>query len=284
VTVSLQGLVWVRRIARRYGAEMKCYWQETASVADFLRLMRVRLSLSKVGGLACRAPIVVDVRVASLGGAIRLRSHTTDISVLKELVIGRTYDSSVERAQGRVHTIVDLGANTGLAARLLLNRYPGAAIVCVEPDPDNAALLRQNLEQAPCGAQIVQACVGAHERRVKLASSTGAWGYTMEDLDDGDGNGDVEVVALERILNDAGIEQVDVLKCDIEGAEREVFAACGAWIDRVRLAMVECHDGLNGDALLRLIEANGGHFEILARRRDDVAAHELVTLHNTSAT
>jgi FkbM family methyltransferase len=251
-------------------------------VGDFLRLMRIRLSLSKVGGLACPHPIVAEVRLASLGGTIRLRSHTSDVSVLKELLLGGTYDATSRYAERRIRTIVDLGANTGLAARWLLNRHPGATIVCVEPEPKNAAMLRSNVKGTTRGAQVVEACVGARERRVRLTSSIGAWGYAMKELNEGEENG-VEVVTLERVLEETGVQQVDLLKCDIEGAEREVFAACAPWIDRVRLAVVECHDGFNGDALLALIGANGARFEIVNRERDDVTAHEVVTLRNVTA-
>ena len=34
-----------------------------------------------------------------------------------------------------------------------------------------------------------------------------------------------------------------MLKCDVEGAERALFADCAAWIGRVRTLAVETHDG-----------------------------------------
>jgi hypothetical protein len=37
------------------------------------------------------------------------------------------------------------------------------------------------------------------------------------------------------------IESIDLLKVDIEGAEKEVFAACD-WMDSVRCLMIELHD------------------------------------------
>jgi hypothetical protein len=37
-----------------------------------------------------------------------------------------------------------------------------------------------------------------------------------------------------------GLDRIDVLKCDIEGAEAELFEDA-PWMDRVGMAVVECH-------------------------------------------
>jgi len=36
--------------------------------------------------------------------------------------------------------------------------------------------------------------------------------------------------------------RIDVLKCDIEGSETEVFKDCSSWIRRVRCMAVEVHN------------------------------------------
>ena len=143
----------------------------------FARLMRVRLSQSKIGPLVCPRPIVVQVALRSLGPGVMLRSHTTDISVLGEILVSRNYEVAAIAA-GNAKTIVDLGANTGLAARWLLERFPQARIVCVEPESGNLAVLMHNL--APYGdrARVIGACVGGHERRVALVGSLATNGDT----------------------------------------------------------------------------------------------------------
>jgi len=64
-----------------------------------------------------------------------------------------------------------------------------------------------------------------------------------------------------EILQTHGIGILDLLKCDIEGAEREVFAACDAWIGRVRCMVVEVHDGLGIPELAHALARAGGRFE-----------------------
>jgi FkbM family methyltransferase len=263
-------------VLRRYARETPIFWAETANLAGFIDLMRVRLSLSKLGRLACRHPMTVDVSLASFGGRVRLRSHTTDISVARELILGDSYGALARNVRAPVRSIVDLGANTGLAARWLRTRWPDATLVCVEPEQHNAGTLRENIRDA----QIIEACVGARERRVALRTRTGAWGYKMIELSEPDAPAETEVLTMERILGTCGLGEVDVLKCDIEGAERELFEDCASWIERVRLATVECHRGLDGDKLLALIESNGGHFELVDRVRDPERGYETVTLRN----
>jgi FkbM family methyltransferase len=52
----------------------------------------------------------------------------------------------------------------------------------------------------------------------------------------------VEASTLDKILSDHKIDVVDILKIDIEGAEKEVFENSAAWIDRVGVIVIELHD------------------------------------------
>jgi hypothetical protein len=45
---------------------------------------------------------------------------------------------------------------------------------------------------------------------------------------------EVETATLGDVLDMAGVERVDALKIDIEGAERTIFADAGRWAPRVR--------------------------------------------------
>ena len=43
-------------------------------------------------------------------------------------------------------------------------------------------------------------------------------------------------------MRDFGLAHIDILKVDIEGAEKEVFSDTSKWIDRVGSLIVETHD------------------------------------------
>jgi FkbM family methyltransferase len=248
-----------RRTLARHLKTVVTYAREAATPADFWRLMRVRLSQSKLGPVACPRPIQVDVRLRSLG-RVALRSHSSDIVVLGELIEGGFYEPLAGAAPAGVQTIVDLGANTGLAARWLLRRFPGARLVAVEPQDGNLAVLRRNLDGAP--ASVLGACVGATARRVTMVGARED-GFRMSD----GGEGDTAVITMGDVLDELGGDRIDVLKVDIEGAEEELFADCAAWIDRVGVLSVECHHPFTADDLLAKLDAAGVRSSAIAVER-----------------
>jgi FkbM family methyltransferase len=256
-------------------SEVVTYWRESAKPDDFARLMRVRLSQSKVGRWVAPSPITVTVDLRTLGPAVTLRSHTTDISVLKELLVGDSYEPlPVDRS---VKTVIDLGANVGLSHRWLRSRYPEARFVCVEPDPGNLEILRANVRAVDDTAVIHAACVGGRERRVTMATTSGEWGFRMSDAEDADGG--IDVITMDALLADAGFDRVGVLKCDIEGAEAEVFADCASWIDRVDAMSVECHnDMMRSDQLMETVSENGGSFTVRHLESNPHLGFDIITL------
>jgi FkbM family methyltransferase len=243
--------------------------------------MRVRLSQSKVGRWVTPESIVVDVDLVSLGRSVRLRSHTTDISVLGEVVGGDSLGHLP--ADLDAETVVDLGANIGLAYRLLRSRYPAARFVCVEPDPGNLEILRANVRAVDSASEIVGACVGGHARRVKLTTVDGEWGFRMSDVHDAD-DADTDVLTMEQLIERAGIERIDVLKCDVEGAEVELFADCASWIGLVDCMVVECHaDVMTAESLMQALARNGARFELLHVERNPQFGYEMATLRRVAA-
>jgi FkbM family methyltransferase len=247
------------------------YTREAAGLSDFLRLWQVRLSQSKIGFVVCPSPILTKVHLKSLGGRVYLRSHTTDISVLGEVVGAQSYAAAaaVLAADGEPATIIDLGGNTGIAARWLLGKFPTATLCSVEPEGGNYAMLERNLAgRATC----LRACAGSVERTVRMSGSDED-GFRMVD----DPNGDVRVMTIPTIINAVGTPDVDLLKVDIEGAEQELFDSCRPWIGRIRVLSVECHAGYSPDDLLEALRRNGARVDLLDRA-GDISAHGYETV------
>jgi FkbM family methyltransferase len=225
--------------------------------------MRVRLSQSKVGPLVCPRRITIDADLHSLGRGVRLRSHTSDISVLGEVLLAGSYIPAAAALDDATATIVDLGANTGLVARWLLERFPNARIVSVEPEPGNLAVLRHNLTPYDSRAVVVGACVGARERRVALETTHGEFAFEMKEVTGAAEAGDADVVTMSTVLDALGSRCVDFLKCDIEGAERELFSSCGEWAPLVRVMSVECHGAFTARDLINALHAHAVKHQIL---------------------
>jgi FkbM family methyltransferase len=273
----------VNRVAlRRWRDQVGLYWRECDRTRDFVAIMRVRLSQSKVGGFVTPAPIVVDVDLKDLGPRVRLRSHTTDISVLTEIMLGGSLGQLPAGLEPE--TVVDLGANIGLSYRWLRARYPRARFVCVEPDPANFEILKANVSAAGGDCQVIAACVGGESRRVRLDAFDGEWGFRLADVDD-PSEADTDVLTMAQILERAGMSSIGVLKCDIEGAEVELFADCHQWIGSVDHVVIETHaDVVTTDSLLDTIARNGGHFDVLGIDARPHLGFDMVTLRRTADT
>lgn len=248
----------VRRV-RRWTQEVACYVKETRSVPDLVHLMRIRLALSLIGPWACPQPRMGEVAIRSLGGRVQLRSHTTDISVLNELIVSNGYEAAADLIPPPA-TILDLGANTGLAARWFLSRWPDARVAAVEPEPGNVEVLKANLRGT--SSQVLAVAAGGWERETPLSTRDGEYAYTIVGPP-GETPIQVPVLTMATILAKTEMKEIGLLKADIEGAEAELFSDCSGWISSVRALVVECHNGYTAQELLSDCRRGGSEFRLV---------------------
>ncbi|HYF47278.1 MAG TPA: FkbM family methyltransferase, partial [Acidimicrobiales bacterium] len=111
--------------------------------------------------------------------------------------------------------VIDAGAHVGTFAAVAAAH--AARVVAVEPNPDNLALLRSNLERNGIeNVEVVEAALwpGGAEVELALAGPTSAGSVVAE------GQGTtltVSTVDLDALVDRVGA--VDLLKLDVEGAE-----------------------------------------------------------------
>jgi FkbM family methyltransferase len=166
-----------------------------------------------------------------------------------------------------VETIVDLGANIGFASRWLFCKFRGARLVAVEPDPFNATFLRANLANVP-GSTVVEACIAARDQEVYLQLGTQADNHVMVHRPS-EKSLAVPGISMLSLMRRCGLERIDLLKVDIEGAEAELLGETAEqWIGRVGCAVIELHDELPIDELKRRLAPHG--FEVLPSRDFEV--------------
>ena len=157
---------------------------------------------------------------------------------------------------GPVDVVVDAGANVGLAAVWFAHKYPGARIVALEPDPENAALLRLNTSRHP-EVEVLEAALWREDTTLDLLDpGGGSWSMQVRESDEAPAAlGRVEALSMPTVLERFGIERVGLLKVDIEGAELELFDDASAWIDRVDAIAVELHDRFRPGCSRRFFDA-----------------------------
>jgi FkbM family methyltransferase len=144
--------------------------------------------------------------------------------------------------------IVDLGANIGLATMFFAIKYPDARILAVEPEEDNYDMLVGNTSGLGSRLKAVNAAAWTHDGIINLQTEDihgkhlEAWAYQVTS-DVGRSKRAVRCSTLKTLLDNAGLDTVDILKIDIEGSELELFSEnTEGWINRAEFIMVETHD------------------------------------------
>ncbi len=130
------------------------------------------------------------------------------------------------------NTIVDLGANYGFFALWAKERSPNATVLCVEPNRYIYPFMVRNLDGLE-NIRFENKAVGAKDGWqdfdfVRQVPSIAGKTLRMTErvwLDKAlISTQRVETVSLETLLKNHGLEVVDILKVDIEGAEGELLA------------------------------------------------------------
>lgn len=229
-------------------------------------------------------PITLAVAVPCIAHPVYLRARTTDVALCQEILLQGLYEGEFREAP---RVIVDAGANAGLSSVFYANKFPHSRIIAVEPEPSNYEMLLKNTAPYP-GITPVHAALWKENGTLNLFD-TGAGNTTFRVAETADskgthGAGRVRAVTLEKLMADYGLERIDLLKMDVEGAEKEIFEHSSAWIDRVGLIAVELHDWIRSGSSERVrLAAREFPFE---QQRGDVTyfarsehALELASVH-----
>jgi FkbM family methyltransferase len=181
-----------------------------------------------------RRPIETQVFAPGILHSIHLRVGTSDVSLFRDILLNKEYEWELPSGP---RVIVDAGANIGLSSIFYANRYPHARIICVEPEPSNARMLRKNMAYYP-NSVIVEAALWNHNEPVSVVDpGVGEWGFRTIP-----GSSNMRGITLDTLMDQCGIDYIDLLKVDIEGAEKEVFENPSQWIDRLGVIVIEPHD------------------------------------------
>ncbi len=226
-------------------------------VKMFTNMSSIRYSLASRG-----AVVEMNFRGrGKVGPTIRLRKGTTDLVVCKKIFLDLEYNLNFPNS---LTSIIDGGANIGAASIYLAEKFPHAKILAVEPDPENLILLKLNVASYP-NIKIYGNALWGVRKTVRLGRSVGFDSSAVTTSNALGTAYEVETVTIDYLLDENNFAKLNFLKLDIEGAERELFADCQTWIDRVEAIAVEVHDFL--DPMCRQsVEDATNHFSVRDER------------------
>ena len=161
---------------------------------------------------------------------------------------------------------MDCGGNIGCSAVYFANVYPNAQIYSVEPEIENFKMLTYNTVFYN-KIQPINAALWNKETFIKIADISADTNAYMTVETTADDPQSLKTTTVSKILNESGFDEIDLLKIDIEGAEKEVFSApdVDEWLPKVKVLVIELHDrGKKGcsRALFTAISKYDWHFEL----------------------
>lgn len=171
---------------------------------------------------------------------IVLRRGTSDIWCLEKVFLEQEYKTPF---QVDPKVIVDAGANIGMATLFFSQKYPRASIIAIEPEASNFAILTKNCAELP-NVTLINAALWPTEQALVIQNSTAEkWAFLVTEREKVAECEPVKAVTIPGLLRQLGVEYIDVLKLDIEGAERELFnIGAESWLGAVGQIIIELHD------------------------------------------
>lgn len=171
---------------------------------------------------------------------IIVRRGTSDISCLQNVFLDQEYETPF-RVDPKI--IIDAGANIGMTTLFFSEKYPGARIVAIEPEASNFAILRKNCAGLPNVTLIHAALWPTEQALVIQDSSAEKWAFSVIEGKNSTGSQPVKAITIPVLLRELGVKHIDILKLDIEGAERELFnTGAESWLGTVGQIIIELHD------------------------------------------
>jgi FkbM family methyltransferase len=184
--------------------------------------------------------------------SIYLRPGTSDFPVFESVMVQHGYEIDYGLSP---KVIFDCGANIGLTTVFYANRFPEAKIISIEPEADNFALLKKNTEHYP-NVHIYQNGLWNKATSLKVEDKGfGEWGFMASEVPEGT-HGAVKTVTIPDLMHQQECNEIDILKIDIEGSEKELFESnYETWLSKVKVLVIELHDRMREGASLSFFRA-----------------------------
>ncbi|MFA9189972.1 FkbM family methyltransferase [Flavobacterium sp. FZUC8N2.13] len=145
--------------------------------------------------------------------------------------------------------LIDAGANVGFATIYLSQKKIFDKIFCIEPSKSNFEILKKNVSSldTTINLTLLENALSAKENEsfyIENHFRDGKdWSLTTTQRE----NGEVKGITINEIIKKHQLEEITLLKIDIEGAERFIFDESEnlAFLDKTKVIVVEIHDEFN---------------------------------------
>ncbi|RYZ26935.1 MAG: FkbM family methyltransferase [Chitinophagaceae bacterium] len=227
----------------------------------------------KIGVKKNAATKPFPVRLPNLPNDVWIRKGTSDWNAFKQVFVWKEYEYPIGF---QPKSILDAGANVGYAALWFSRKFPDAKIVSLEPESGNFEMLKKNTASSS-NIQPIKAGLWGRSCFLRIiATDWGNWGFRTEEVES-ETDDSIKALNIKEIMDSNGWETIDLLKMDIEGAERNVFVhGVNEWLPKVRMIFLELHDNVFKDCSKKVFKALLDH-----DFRVDVSGENIILINNS---
>ena len=175
----------------------------------------------------------------------------------------------------KYQTILDIGANMGSFMLYAARSNSGAKIYCYEPVLQNFSLLTKNIKINSLMSRVFafQYAVAANNGPMDILLSASPL-HSFYSINRDCEHEKVECTTLKKIIELHGLEKIDLLKMNCEGAEYEILENClPDEFERIYNIRLEYHNlgatKRNGDFLARFLTKQGYSIQRFTRYKNE---------------
>ena len=172
---------------------------------------------------------------------IYLRKDQSDPFIFEQVFVEQQYKFDYGEVNS-IKWIIDAGANIGLAAIFFSEKYPDAKIISIEPDKNNFELLKKNTVNYK-NVYPVNAALWYQDELLDISNKDEkSAGFMIESATNSNENL-IHSVTVSGLMQQYKINEISILKLDIEGSEKEIFQHGSAeWLPHCKVVITELHD------------------------------------------
>lgn len=181
------------------------------------------------------------------------KKPSTDMNVFHQVFIDQEYGSVCQYFFNNnisCDYIIDAGGNAGYSLIYFKRYFPNANVVTIEPDTNNFNILTKNIELNSYASSTIPLNNALHaESGLSMTISDdfrggGDWAKTTQFADN---ETKLKSISINDVLEKYPTRIIDILKIDIEGAERYLFESklTSTFLAKTRVLVIEIHDEFN---------------------------------------
>ncbi|WP_276481218.1 FkbM family methyltransferase [Paraflavitalea pollutisoli] len=222
-----------------------------------------KLSWSAAGHLsqADEATTSYHFTLARQPATLALRTLQGDLQIFYDVWWRSTYQLPNAILQ-RAAVIVDLGAHVGMTSLYFSRHAPNATIYPVEADNQNYELLCSNLAPVIQTGRVVPTHAAIHHRQEPVYLQKEFFSYNTH-VAETITEWPVDGIRLADLITLYELKRIDILKIDIEGAEKFLLQEADTWMPITQHILIELHDDQLRNLFLLTAAAHG--FQVTKR-------------------